>query len=144
MTRLEQWNRRVAVATACQDAFTGKPHVWGKRDCLRLARFCLSGMGHKVKLSKIGGYSTARGAVRALRRLGFNSMIDAMDAQGFPRIAPAEAWPADIVGLAADDPWRCALTVKLTGGEVFGAWTEGGGVFAPLTPLAPVAAWRID
>lgn len=142
MTRLEQWNRRVAVATACQDAFTGKPHVWGKRDCLRLARFCINGMGHKVKLAKIGGYETERGALRALSRLGFKSMIEAMDQQGFPRIAPAGAWPADIVALEAASPWDGALMVKLSGGELLGS--VEGGVFGPLAPLRPVAAWRID
>lgn len=142
MISLEQWNARVAVANACLAQFEGREHEYGKADCLRLAASCLKRMGHQVPLSKIGFYKTEIGALRALKRMGFTNMIEAMDAQGFPRIAPSKAWPADIVAIAAPDPWKGALTVKLAGAGVVGSIQ--GEPFAALEVKQAVAAWRID
>lgn len=144
MISLEQWNARVAVANACLAQFEGREHEYGKADCLRLAASCLKRMGHQVPLAKIGFYKTEIGALRTLKRLGFANMIEAMDAQGFPRIAPSKAWPADIVAIAAPEPWVGSLAVKLAGAGLLGSME--GYPFAAIDPTVhiPVAAWRVD
>ena len=135
------WNERVAAAQACIDTYAGKPFGWGTRDCVRLAAFLLKKRGHGVSLAKVGGYTTEIGGLRAMRRLGFSSLIEAMDAQGFERIAPAAAWPGDIVALEGPEAWGGALAVKVSGDAVLGALE---GEFGVLRPLRTVAAWRID
>ena len=135
------WNERVAAAQACIDTYAGQPFEWGKRDCVRLCAFLLRKRGHGVSLVKVGGYSTEMGGLRAMRGLGFKSLVEAVDAQGFARIPPASAWPGDIVALEGPDPWGGALTVKVSGDAVLGA-LEGS--FAVARPLKAVAAWRID
>ena len=142
MIGLAAWNARVSVADACQEQFEGRSHQYGKADCLRLAAFDVKAFGHAVPLAKIGFYSTEIGALRALKRMGFKSMIEAMDAQGFPRITPAKTWPGDIIALAAPEPWQGALTVKLANAGVLGSIE--GEPFAALEVKMPVAAWRID
>lgn len=133
--------RREAVEATVQ-RFVGKAYAPGVHDCARLAAFALRQMGHKVPLLKGAQYRTEAGGLKALRRLGFSDLAEAVDALGLVRIAPASALPGDIVALEMEGAtgFGCALTVACGNGRVLGFM---GGVCAPLEPAAFVAAWRV-
>lgn len=96
--------RRQRAVQATMERFRGRAFAFGSVDCAKLAAFHLKQMGHKVRLSKAGQYKTLRGATAALRRLGYDTLPDAMDGHGFERIAPASALMGDIVTFACDHP----------------------------------------
>lgn len=138
--------RRRDVAQAVFDRFAGRPLAWGRDDCVRMAAFALRKFKRPVSLAKAGEYSSLKGALRALRRAGFDTLEAAVDAQGLERIAPAFALPGDIIGLPAeeDGPWL-ALTVALGNGRVLGF--QGGACKVLQPRLDPetanrVRAWR--
>lgn len=131
--------RRQLAAQSCVDRFFGRPYQPGKRDCVVLALHALSEMG--VEGFDVGRYGTERGAVRAMRRAGFKSLIEGVDSV-LPRIAPASALPGDIIALEAEagSPFGCALTVAVGNGRVFGFFEGVGGV---VQPIKFVSAWRV-
>lgn len=137
---MNEMTRRVAAAQACIDKFGGQPFEWGRFDCVRLAAFAVKEQGFTVRLSRLRPYKTEAGAVRALRTITDGSLADAVDAQGFARIAPASAWPGDIVAIPGPEPFGCALMVQLSNGRVLGALD---GRFAVLDPHDYIAAWRV-
>lgn len=128
------------AAQACIDRFAGKSYEPGKRDCAILAAHLLHQYGVAVPMMKGLRYSTEAGAIRALKRTGCRNLIEAVDALGFERIAPAAARTGDLVGLPCEGPWGCALTVAVGNGRVFG-FVHGVG--HTLQPQAFVAAWRV-
>ena len=91
-----------------------------------------------MSLLKAGSYSSARGAARALVRLGVKDLCEAMDLLGLPRIAPAMALPGDIIALAG--PEGPALTVAVGNGRVLGFY-EAAGVCTVLQPHEYLTAW---
>lgn len=93
--------RRKAAVDATKARFEGKAFAFGSVDCAKVAAFHLKQMGHKVRLSKAGQYKTLIGAKGALKRLGYDTLPDAMDGHGFARIAPAATWMGDIVTFAS-------------------------------------------
>lgn len=96
---------RVAAAQATFDAFHGQTFEWGRRDCARLAAFCLKSLGYNPRAARFGYYKTENSAAAALRKAGFADMAAVVDSLGLPRIAPAAALPGDIVGFRhADQP----------------------------------------
>lgn len=119
-------------------AYIDAPFAWGRRDCGRMVAMHLRHMGHRVSLVKAGEYSSAKGAVRALSRMGYESLEAALDAQ-FVRIAPAEAVVGDVIALPSDCALS-ALAVRLSNGRVLHSW-QGG--FSISEPLLFVAAWRV-
>lgn len=126
---------------ATKERFRGKEFALGKFDCARLVAFHLKQMGHKVSLSKAGGYRTVRSAQAALRRLGFETLPDAMDGQGFARIAPASAWLGDVVTFAGDHPIG-SLGVVAGGGNML-AFHELHTQPVIMTMGSIDAAWRV-
>ncbi|QBX38677.1 hypothetical protein E4M02_11180 [Brevundimonas sp. S30B] len=136
--------RRVAAAQACIDRFAGKPYDCAKsRDCIRLAGHALHKLGKRVSLTKGLRYSSEAGGVRAMRKLGFSNLLEAVDAAlgEENRIAPAAALPGDIIALPTegDNPFGCALAVAVGNGRVIG-FQNGHGVV--VQPLQYLAAWR--
>ena len=134
--------RRQRAVDACVQRFAGKPYAPGSRDCVKLAGHALHKMGRRVGLTKGVRYTSERGALKALKALGFADLLAAMDATGRPRIAPAAALPGDILALAADGPFGCGLAVYAGNGAAL-AYQDGhdGAVMLRLeTP--PLAAWR--
>jgi hypothetical protein len=85
-----------------------------------MAAHLLHQYGVAVPVMKGLKYSTEAGAARALKRTGFADLIDAVDALGLERIAPAAARTGDLIGMPCDGPWGCALTVAVGNGRVFG------------------------
>jgi hypothetical protein len=135
--------RRVAAAQATLDTYRDKPLVWGECDCARMAAFTLRQLGVRAPLSKFGRYSTALGAIKALKRQGFETLADVVDSLGLVRIPPAAALPADIIALEAEHG-EVALTVSLSGQRVLGFYEVSGHAIAGvLQPKAYLCAWRV-
>lgn len=112
----------------------------GESDCVRRAAYAIRQRGHRVSLAKLGTYSTLAGAVRAMKKQGYGSLIEALDGQGFARIAPARRWPGDVVALPSDDAFGCSLAVALSDGNVLSSINE---VCMVVRPLQMLAAWRV-
>ena len=130
--------RRQQATQATVDHFQGKPLAYGKDDCARMVAFCLKRLGLKVSLLKAGSYSSELGAAKALKRLGYGSLVEAVDAHGLPRIAPAKAVLGDILALPAER-FGGALMIAVGNGRAFGYFD---GRFQVGQPLLFEAAWR--
>lgn len=89
--------RRQKALSATQEHFRGKAFSLGSVDCMKLVGFHLKRLGHKVPWSKGGQYKTALGAQAALRRAGYETVMDVIDGMGFERIGHASALIGDIV-----------------------------------------------
>ena len=74
--------------------FSNRPFKYGSVDCVKMARFHAMQLGHT--LPRPPRYTTAVGALRAIKNLGHND-LDAMLGAFFPRIAPAAARIGDLV-----------------------------------------------
>lgn len=125
--------------------FAGQPVDWkARRHCGRLAAQSMMRMKRNAKLLNACRATTLRGVLAYLKRNGFASLVELMDATGLERIAPAMARPGDIVALASDpaDGFGCSLTVALSEGRVLAA-NPLSGVFEPATPHFFIAAWRV-
>jgi hypothetical protein len=133
--------QRVAAAQASLDAWRDKPFKLGKVDCVRFVAFHLRRMGHQVKLPPAGSYGSLLTASRRLAERGHADLPAALDAMGLERIAPAAAWPGDVIALPADSPIG-ALAVALSNGRVAGFHEDTAGVTV-LQPMEFVAAWRV-
>lgn len=135
--------RRQQVAQAAVARFKGEPWQLGKNDCVRLAAFVLRKMGHRPQLGKAGTYTTGPGAMRALKRAGFDTLAQALDSIGLQRIAPAEALAADIIMIPGEAPLDGALTMAIgTNMRVLG-FHEDMGTAEILQPVEYLAAWRV-
>lgn len=134
--------RRVAAVEATLARFQGRPLKFGRDDCVRMAAFTLRKLGVKTPLLKAGSYSSATGARRALKSMGFSDLNEAVDALDLPRIAPASALPGDIISIRAAGGDAVALVVAVGNGRVLGFW-EAAGVCTVFQPLEYDAAWRV-
>lgn len=139
--------KRASVTQACMDRFAGKPLDWKARHCGKLAAHALHGMGRSARLLNACRAGTARGSALYLKRTGFASLADLMDATGLERIPPAAARPADIVALPTfdGDPFGCSLTVALDNGRLLGFLPDetGQSVCQVVIPQQYLAAWRV-
>ena len=138
---MHQMLKRAAATQACMTRFAGKPYDPATRHCGKLAAHALAKMGRSAKLLNASRHTTEAGALRYLKRTGFASLVDLMDAMGLERIAPAAALPADIIALPSGDAFGCSLAVALGEGLVLGL--VEGHAFQPLIPHQFVAAWRV-
>jgi len=85
---------RADATEATRLKFVGRAFEWGKVDCIKMARFHAVKMGHKPP--KLPRYSTELGAIRAIKKMGFDS-IDEIFASMFPPIPLAMARLGDFV-----------------------------------------------
>lgn len=134
--------KRDAAVRACMARFDGKPYHPAKRHCGKLAALAMHRMGRAATLLNASRHTTEAGAIKYIRRTGFASLTDLMDATGLERIAPAAALPGDIIALQSRDAFGCSLAVALGDGMVLGL-LEGAAGFGPFVPHAFVAAWRV-
>lgn len=139
---------RVAAAQATKDKFDRQPLVWGRFDCGRMAAHIARGLGHKVRLSAFGQYSSEEGAKRALERAGFGfaGLAKAVDSYGWERVPPAAARPGDLIAFPIEGDW-VALAMAVGGGRVLGLH-EGSGCFRVVQPTFTAGqsaawAWRL-
>ncbi len=133
---------RKAIGDAAMARFQHQPFAYGKNDCARLAAFVLRRRGHAVQLAKAGSYRTALGAKRGLERAGYETLADAIDAIGLPRIAPAAALPCDLVLIPGGESFGGAITIAVGNGRVLGYHEDIEGADV-LQPVEFVAAWRV-
>jgi len=138
---------RARAAQACVDTYLGKPQKMGSADCVCLSRKSLHVQGVSVSIMKGERYRSLPDAVRTLKKLGFDTLIEALDAvDGLHRIPPAMAWPGDIFAMPVPDtdPFGCALAVYLGNGKAIG-WggvSNTAGIVKPHMGEA-LAAWRV-
>lgn len=139
--------KRAAVTQACMDRFAGKPLDWKARHCGKLAAHAMHGLGRSAKLLNACRAETAKGAAAYLKREGFASLAELMDATGLERIAPAAARPGDIIAMpvADDDPFGCSLAIALDNGRILGFQADETGekVCQVLVPHEFLTAWRV-
>ncbi|MDB5458158.1 MAG: hypothetical protein JWP92_3743 [Caulobacter sp.] len=134
---------RQLALSATVEHFMARPFAFGKTDCVRMAAFHLRKMGHRPSLVKAGSYSSLIGAMRALRRTGFASLPDALDAMGLPRIAPAAALVGDLLALPGEDALH-ALQVVAGNGRVFGFHADSETACFLQPTLSVAMAWRVE
>src|SRR3546814_16877565 len=66
--------RRRIATQATVDRFKDEPFAWGRFDCGKMVAFHLRKMGKPIAHAKVGSYSDALGAARAMKRLGFDNL----------------------------------------------------------------------
>ncbi len=132
---------RQKAAQATVDRFRGAPFTYGKNDCVRMAAFVLRQRGHRPQLGKAGSYKTALGALRALKRAGYVTLSEGLDALGLQRIPAAAVLPCDIVMVPGEAPFDGSLAVAVGNGRVLGYHQDCVGAEI-LHPLEFIAAWR--
>lgn len=123
--------------------FVGKSYQPGSRDCVKLAGHAMHKMGRRVSLTKGVRYTTEKGALKALLKAGFRNLMDAVDATGMARIAPAAALPGDIMALEADGVFGCALAVYVGNNLVLTYQDGHDDCVRVRLETAPLAAWRV-
>ncbi|WP_236548012.1 DUF6950 family protein [Sphingomonas sp. AX6] len=133
--------KRRDVAKATMARFQHQPFKLGKNDCVRMAAYVLRKRGYRPQLGKAGTYTTLLGAKRALKRAGFNTIADALDALGLERIAPAAARPCDIIMVPGEGPLDGALHIAVGNGRTLGYHEDIDGADI-LQPVEFIAAWR--
>lgn len=139
------WDERVRVAQLCAARFVGKPLDFKQYDCVRQARYVLHLRKHPSGLLKGVKWGTETGAFRAMRRLGFTSLDQGMDATGLLVIPFSMIRPADIIAMPGSDAFGCSLGVYLGDGYVSG-YQDGAdvGVSIRLAPdFIPPKVWMV-
>lgn len=134
-------NQRVDVVNAVSEKYYGKEFALGSNDCVHMIAHGLREYGLKSSLHRFGSYSTPAGARRALKRAGYDSLIEAVRDQGFFELdGAAMAWPGDIIAMKAEDDDGVALAWMASNGRAFGFWNGIGQYFQP---HEFEAAWRV-
>lgn len=108
----------------------------GEADCVRMARSHLVAMGHRPPA--LPRYRNLTGALRALNRMGFDSLEALFDSL-LPKIPPAAMLPGDIALLQGEGPLDA--TVISVGHKVFG-FHQDEETTALMIPHEIKAAWR--
>lgn len=129
--------RRQEALAKTMAKYRGKPFVWGKSDCMTMFRSHMVAMGVKG-LPKAPEYSSALGAKRALKTMGFDTVGDLLDSL-LPRIAPAAALPGDVIMVEGSDALDC-VTISV-GFKAFG-WHEDARGATVLVHRETKGAWR--
>lgn len=144
MARLPDWEQRLLAWLEQCDPL---PYRWGAHDCCTFAAGAVQAQtGLDFYAPFAGGYSTERGALRALKRQGFEDLFGPFDAALGARTAPLLCQRGDIVsdGKGVGVMWNragpCGLFV--------GAAPDDGAAFEIGLVIVPVAqlqwGWRLD
>ena len=125
LTRHDAWRSRLEAAI---DAIKAVPFSWEKQiDCgAHLAgRMVEAQTGVDVASQFRSRYTTAAGAVRAMKAAGFNNLGDLV-ASLLPEIHPSQARVGDIAAIADDSAFGFALGV-VDGERIFVMRADGLG-----------------
>lgn len=136
MTRIEGWESRLAQLCAEAQAL---PFVRGSHDCCTFARAAEIALTGETRFGDSGGWRTAAGARRALRRMGFATIRDMLDARLEP-CAPAMAQRGDLImteGPGVDDMGAIAVVTGMD------AVLPGPDGLLRVPVLAATHAWRV-
>lgn len=132
MTRVPDWPERLAEAVY---AARHEPFVWGAHDCAIWTFDAVAEMTGTASHADAwrGRYSTALGSERIMRKLGWQTMEEAVTALLGDPIPPLMAQRGDLV-MAAGSVGLC-----------IGPWAQMIGEYGPDTILMADAdaAWRI-
>jgi hypothetical protein len=131
--------RRQAALEKTLAKYAGRAIDWAAVDCVRMGRSHLVAMGH-TPLPRIPRYSSAEGALRALKKAGHAS-IEALFDSLLPRIAPAAMLPGDVALMQGDEHFDA---VTLCVGHKLWGWHQENGLREPLMmiPETIKRAWR--
>lgn len=113
-----------------------QPFAWGVSDCLIVpADLCAAMCGRNPFPMKLRAYRTELGAAKLMRRLGFNTVEDAL-ARVFPAIAPLRARRGDcgVLEQTIDGVSELATLILLGDGSAVGKG-PGGMVRLPASRL---------
>lgn len=129
--RVPQWEARLSSHV---EKARGMTYRMGRRDCARFAAGAVEAVtGVDVWPATLPGYETERGMVRAIRRMGWQSLDDAATALLGASIAPLQAHSGDVVSDGS------ALGVMTASGPV--ALSDAG--FVALSRDSLVKAWAV-
>lgn len=76
MKRYDDWPERLAQKL---DEMKDLGFRWGSHDCVTFAAACVEAMTGDRPIPEIGNYTTALGAARQIKKLGFNSLEEAVE-----------------------------------------------------------------
>ena len=94
MNRLPDWEARLA---AYLEPLRTLPFAWGKHDCCTFAAGAVKAMTGVDPMPEFRGrYTTARGSVRALRRIGAGNLASTLNGK-FETVDPSLAHRGDII-----------------------------------------------
>lgn len=121
---LRQMGWRTALHE-CVEASRREQFAWGRFDCAIFAADCIRAMtGEDIASSFRGTYADSKGAVRVLKKAGFND-LPAMAEYHFDEIAPIMAQDGDIAALESDETgWTLGVFI---GERVISRGVEGLG-----------------
>lgn len=107
MTRSDEWPEMLMafIASRARD-----PHAWGTNDCCSFAADSAVAMGCDDFIADMRGYSSERGAWRALRKKCYVSVAHMLDDR-LPRIEPHEAQRGDVAFIPNDSRWAGAAGI---------------------------------
>lgn len=134
IVRRSDWRTRLAELVIARRFL---PMQWGSRDCCLFAADAVLEMTGVDFAEGLRGYRTPKGALRALRRAGFSSVIDYVDAR---LLRGDRARDGDVVGVAAADGAGLDILLIADGGSVWGQ-DELGLVRLAIPPGAVI--WRV-
>lgn len=132
--------RRVAAAQAIHDRVRGKPHRWARNDCGRMVGLHARNLGYKLELPRLDAYRTPAGALKWLKRRGYDSLEARLD-DLWPRISPAAVLVGDVLALESVDA-LAALVIHMGQGQYLG-FHEDTDEAVLLRPTAFGAAWSV-
>lgn len=132
--------RRVAAAQAIHDRVRGRLYRWSALDCGKMVGLHLRKLGYRLELPRIGAYKTPEGALRWLKKRGFDSLEARLDAL-LPQISPAAALVGDVLALESTDQ-LAALVINMGQGQYLG-FHEDTDEAVLLRPTAFGKAWSV-
>lgn len=109
---------RVAAAQAIHDRVKGRIYRPAVMDCGKMVGLHARKLGYKVELPKLGDYKTPAGALKWLKKRGFDSLEARLDAL-WPQISPASALVGDVLSLQSTDA-LAALVIHMGQGQYLG------------------------
>jgi len=130
LARVPDWEARLA---AHGEAMCSATYRLGRQDCARAAvGAVLAVTGVDIWPAALAGYSTPRGMVRAMRRLGWETLDDAATALLGPAIPPLAAHSGDVVSdgqalgwMTASGPVALSEGGFVAMGAIARAWPAG-------------------
>jgi hypothetical protein len=135
--RLPKPVKRMRATQRTVDKFKGKLFKDGAADCIRLTETHAKHMGKPIKVPR---YHDLKGAAAVMKKLGFKSLAEAMDAH-FTRIEPSAVMLGDIVEMPGGNGFS-SLSIAVGNGRVLG-FHEDIPHCDILQPVVISGAWRI-
>ena len=135
--------RRVAATIRTDARFRSKPFDWRTAGtCIHLVRYHAKAMGHHVPI--VPRFRSARGALRALKKTGFDTLPALLDDRFVP-IPAARMRIGDVVALPGHDDRLPALAIKADVHKFLG-WHEAdlsACQYSEIDLSANLGAWQL-